>query len=151
ILSVRSSEEEKVRLLELGADDYMTKPFGMAELVTRTRMALRRHALGSSADTVIKCGPLEIDLAGRSVALEGQPLTLTPKEFKVLHVLAQHSGKVVTHHHLLSEIWGPDHAQDAHYLRMFIRKLRRKIERDPSRPSILVTELGVGYRIVNSQ
>jgi two-component system KDP operon response regulator KdpE len=147
VLSVRSGEDEKVRLLELGADDYVVKPFGMAELVARARMALRRHALASAGDTVIKCGALEIDLAGRSVAFDGQPLSLTPKEFKLLHVLAQHSGKVVTHQHLLKEIWGPDHSRDGHYLRMFIRKLRRKIEIDPAHPSVLLTELGVGYRI----
>ena len=147
VLSVRSGEDEKVRLLELGADDYVVKPFGMAELVARARMALRRHALASAGDTVIKCGALEIDLAGRSVAFDGQPLSLTPKEFKLLHVLAQHSGKVVTHQHLLNEIWGPDHSHDGHYLRMFIRKLRRKIELDPANPSILLTVLGVGYRM----
>jgi two-component system KDP operon response regulator KdpE len=147
VLSVRSGEDEKVRLLELGADDYVVKPFGMAELVARARMALRRHVLASAGDTVIKCGALEIDLAGRSVAFDGQPLSLTPKEFKLLHVLAQHSGKVVTHQHLLKEIWGPDHSRDGHYLRMFIRKLRRKIEIDPAHPSVLLTELGVGYRI----
>jgi two-component system KDP operon response regulator KdpE len=110
-------------------------------------MALRRHALASAGDTVIKCGSLEIDLAGRSVAFDGQPLSLTPKEFKLLHVLAQHSGKVVTHQHLLNEIWGPDHSHDGHYLRMFIRKLRQKIEIDPAHPSILLTVLGVGYRM----
>lgn len=151
ILSVRSNEEEKVRLLDLGADDYVVKPFGMAELVARVRMALRRRSLASADDTVVTCGPLQIDLARRSVALEGEPLTLTPKEFKVLHVLARHSGKVVTHQHLLSEIWGPEHAHDAHYLRMFIRKLRRKVEHDPSRPAILLTELGVGYRIARPE
>jgi two-component system, OmpR family, KDP operon response regulator KdpE len=147
VLSVRSGEEEKVRLLELGADDYVVKPFGMAELVARARMALRRHVLASADDTVIKCGPLEIDLAARSVAFDGQPLALTPKEFKLLYVLARHSGKVVTHQHLLNEIWGPDHSHDGHYLRMFIRKLRRKIELDPAHPSILLTVLGVGYRM----
>jgi two-component system KDP operon response regulator KdpE len=147
VLSVRSGEDEKVRLLELGADDYVVKPFGMAELVARARLALRRRALASADDTIIKCGSLEIDLAGRSVAFEGQPLALTPKEFKLLHVLAQHSGKVVTHQHLLNEIWGPDHSHDGHYLRMFIRKLRRKIETDPAHPSILLTVLGVGYRM----
>jgi len=147
VLSVRSNEDEKVRLFEHGADDYVVKPFGMAELVARARAALRRHSRGSAGDSLIKCGPLEIDLDGRAVSLDGARLALTPKEYKVLQVLARHAGKVVTHHHLLNEIWGPDHAHDAHYLRMFIRKLRRKIEKDPSRPSILLTELGVGYRI----
>src|SRR5215470_293224 len=150
ILSVRSSEEEKIRLLELGADDYVVKPFSLGELVSRVRIALRRHARSAAGDIVIKCGPLEIDLDRRSVVLEGRPLSLTPKEFKVLHILAQHSGKVVTHQHLLSEVWGPDHANDGHYLRMFIRKLRGKIESDPAHPSILLTELGVGYRIARA-
>ena len=151
ILSVRSNEDEKVRLFEHGADDYVTKPFGMAEFMARARAALRRHARNSAGDTIIKCGPLEISLSDRAVTREGEPVTLTPKEYKVLHTLAQHAGKVVTHQHILNEIWGPDHAQDAHYLRMVVRKLRRKIEADPSRPAILLTELGVGYRIVQSR
>ena len=151
VLSVRSKEEEKVRLLELGADDYVVKPFGMAELLARARAALRRHRRASVGDTVVEIGPLMIDLAARSVWLRGKRLVLTPKEYRLLQVLAQHAGNVVTHQHLLREVWGATHVNDSHYLRIFIRKLRQKIEADPTRPRILITELGVGYRIGHEQ
>ena len=147
VLSVRSSEEEKVRLLELGADDYVVKPFGMAELLARARAALRRQARGSAGEPVVHAGPLSIDLAQRVVLLHGEPLQLSPKEYRLLQVLAQHAGNVVTHQHLLKEVWGVTHLDDAHYLRIFIRKLRKKIEKDPTQPEILLTELGVGYRL----
>lgn len=150
VLSVRSSEEEKVRLLELGADDYVVKPFGMAELLARARAALRRHSRGAEGKPQVKAGPLTIDLAARSVSLDGSRLPLSPKEYRLLQVLAQHVGNVVTHQHLLKEVWGVTHVHDAHYLRIFVRKLRRKIEKDPTRPQILVTELGVGYRLVQN-
>ena len=151
VLSVRSKEEEKVRLLELGADDYVVKPFGMAELLARARAALRRHRRASVDDPVVEIGPLTIDLAARSVRLRGKRLVLTPKEYRLLQVLAQHAGNVVTHQHLLREVWGATHVNDSHYLRIFIRKLRQKIEADPTRPRILITELGVGYRIGHEQ
>src|SRR6185295_1888358 len=112
ILSVRSSEEEKVRLLELGADDYVTKPFGMAELLARARAALRRHIRAQTGDSVVTVGPLMIDLAARAVFLEGKRLTLTPKEYRLLQILAQHAGNVVTHQHLLRDVWGTSHADD---------------------------------------
>jgi two-component system KDP operon response regulator KdpE len=147
VLSVRSSEEEKVRLLELGADDYVVKPFGMAELLARARAALRRQSRGIAGEPAVRVGPLLIDLAARTVLLDGAKVQLSPKEYRLLQVLAQHAGNVVTHHHLLKEVWGVKHMQDAHYLRIFVRKLRRKIEKDPTRPRILVTELGVGYRL----
>ena len=147
VLSVRSSEDEKVRLLELGADDYVVKPFGMAELLARARAALRRHTRGSVGNPIVTVGPLTIDLAARSVSLSGERLQLSPKEYRLLQVLAQHSGNVVTHQHLLKEVWGVQHVQDAHYLRIFVRKLRKKIEADATRPQILLTELGVGYRL----
>jgi two-component system KDP operon response regulator KdpE len=147
VLSVRSSEEEKVRLLELGADDYVVKPFGMAELLARARAALRRQARGSAGEPVVHAGPLSIDLAQRVVLLQGEPVQLSPKEYRLLQVLAQHAGNVVTHQHLLKEVWGVTHLDDAHYLRIFIRKIRKKIERDPTQPEILLTELGVGYRL----
>jgi two-component system KDP operon response regulator KdpE len=147
VLSVRSSEEEKVRLLELGADDYVVKPFGMAELLARARAALRRQARGSAGEPVVHAGPLSIDLAQRVVLLQGKPVQLSPKEYRLLQVLAQHAGNVVTHQHLLKEVWGVTHLDDAHYLRIFIRKIRKKIERDPTQPEILLTELGVGYRL----
>jgi two-component system, OmpR family, KDP operon response regulator KdpE len=147
VLSVRSSEEEKVRLLELGADDYVVKPFGMAELLARARAALRRQARGSAGEPIVRAGPLSIDLAQRNVQLNGEQVQLSPKEYRLLQVLAQHAGNVVTHQHLLKEVWGVTHLDDAHYLRIFIRKIRKKIEKDPTRPEVLLTELGVGYRL----
>jgi two-component system KDP operon response regulator KdpE len=147
VLSVRSSEAEKVRLLELGADDYVVKPFGMAELMARVRVALRRQRRAISGESRVTAGPLTIDLAARIVMLNGTRLTLTPKEYRLLQVLAQHAGNVVTHQHLLKEVWGTVHLHDTHYLRIFMRKLRQKIEPDPNAPCILLTELGVGYRL----
>ena len=147
VLSVRSNEDEKVRLLELGADDYVVKPFGMAELLARARAALRRHTRGSGGEPIVRAGPLTIDLAQRSVSIDDKQVQLSPKEYRLLQVLAQHAGNVVTHHLLLKEVWGIAHADDAHYLRIFVRKLRKKIERDPTQPRILTTELGVGYRL----
>jgi two-component system, OmpR family, KDP operon response regulator KdpE len=147
VLSVRSSEMEKVRLLELGADDYVVKPFGMAELLARARAALRHRAQGTLSESVVKVDRLKIDLAGRAVYLDEERLTLTPKEYRLLQILAQHAGNVVLHQHLLREVWGEAHVGDTHYLRIFVRKLRQKIESDPNRPRILVTELGVGYRL----
>ncbi|HEX5999609.1 MAG TPA: response regulator [Hyphomicrobiaceae bacterium] len=147
VLSVRSEEEEKVRLLELGADDYVVKPFGMAELLARARAALRRPGGARIVEPVVRAGHLTIDLALRRVLVGDEPVRLSPKEYRLLQVLAQHAGNVVTHQHLLKEVWGNAHKEDAHYLRIFVRKLRSKIEREPSRPTILVTELGVGYRL----
>jgi two-component system KDP operon response regulator KdpE len=146
VLSVRSSEEEKVRLLELGADDYVVKPFGMAELLARARAAVRRQARSSGGDPVVKVGRLTIDLTTRAVSVDGARLQLSPKEYRLLQILAQHAGNVVTHQHLLKEVWGVKHVHDSHYLRIFVRKLRQKIEKDATRPRILLTELGVGYR-----
>lgn len=147
VLSVRSNEDEKVRLLELGADDYVVKPFGMAELLARARAALRRHTRGSTGESVVHAGPLSIDFAQRSVRVGGRPVQLSPKEYRLLQLLAQHAGNVVTHKHLLKEVWGVAHANDSHYLRIFVRKLRKKIEKDATQPRILTTELGVGYRL----
>lgn len=148
VLSVRSGEDEKVRLLELGADDYVVKPFGMAELLARARAALRRQLRGTAGgQPVVKTGRLVIDLATRNVTLDGARLALSPKEHRLLQVLAQHAGNVVSHQHLLKEVWGVKHVEDAHYLRIVMRKLRQKIEHDATRPQILLTELGVGYRL----
>jgi len=149
VLSVRANESEKVRLLELGADDYVVKPFGMAELLARGRAALRRHARGTDGETTVRVGSLTIDLAARTVAIDGTRIQLSPKEYRLLQVLAQHAGNVVTHQHLLKEVWGARHVHDAHYLRIFVRKLRQKIEADPTQPRILITELGVGYRLAH--
>jgi len=147
VLSVRSSEAEKVRLLELGADDYVVKPFGMAELLARARAALRRQTRGQAGESVVVVDRLKIDLAARAVFLDGERLPLTPKEYRLLQMLAQHAGNVVTHQQLLKDIWGPPHVDNTHYLRIFVRKLRQKIETDPNRPTVLLTELGVGYRL----
>jgi two-component system KDP operon response regulator KdpE len=147
VLSVRASEEDKVRLLEAGADDYVVKPFGMAELLARARAALRRQARSHDGEPVVRVGPLSIDLTSRTVSLDGARIQLSPKEYRLLQVLAQHAGNVVTHPQLLKEVWGIKHVHDAHYLRIFVRKLRQKIEKDPTQPRILVTELGVGYRL----
>ncbi|HMF98904.1 MAG TPA: response regulator [Xanthobacteraceae bacterium] len=147
ILSVKSGEMEKVRLFELGADDYVTKPFGMAELLARSKVVLRRKARATTGDSVIRIQELKIDLAARNVFLDDERLTLTPKEYRLLQILAQYPGNVVTHQELLKEIWGLPHINDTHYLRIVVRKLRQKIESDPNHPRILLTELGVGYRL----
>jgi two-component system KDP operon response regulator KdpE len=150
VLSVRSNEAEKVRLLELGADDYVVKPFGMAELLARARAALRRHSREMENESAVTIRGLKIDFAARAVFLNGERLSLTPKEYRLLQILAQHADHVVTHQQLLKDIWGRAHVDDTHYLRIFVRKLRRKIEKDPNRPRILLTELGVGYRLAVS-
>ena len=147
ILSVKSSEMEKVRLFELGADDYVTKPFGMAELLARSKVVLRRKARATTGDSVIRIDRLKIDLAARNVFVQDERLTLTPKEYRLLQILAQYPGNVVTHQELLKEIWGLPHINDTHYLRIVVRKLRQKIESEPNHPRILLTELGVGYRL----
>lgn len=148
VLSVRGSEDEKIRLFDLGADDYVVKPFGMGELLARVRAALRRQAHGPAGEPVVVAGPLVIDLAARAVSLNRKRIQLSPKEYRLLQVLAQHAGIVVTHQYLLKEVWGLRHERDGHYLRIFVRKLRHKIEEDPTQPRLLVTELGVGYRLV---
>jgi two-component system KDP operon response regulator KdpE len=148
ILSVAAGEDDKVRLLQAGADDYVVKPFGMAELLARAHAAMRRHVRVSSGEPVVKIGPLAIDLAARIVTINGVRVMLTPKEYRLLQLLAQHAGNVVTHQFLLKEVWGSPHLHDTHYLRIFVRKLRQKIESDPTQPRILLTELGVGYRLV---
>ena len=150
ILTARDEVDARVRGLDLGADDYVVKPFGMAELLARVRVALRRQMRAVSGEPTVKAGPLTIDLAARAVMLNDKRLTLTPKEYRLLQVLAQHAGNVVTHQHLLKEVWGSIHVHDTHYLRIFVRKLRQKIEPRPDSPKILVTELGVGYRLVQS-
>ena len=147
VLSVRSNEAEKVRLLELGADDYVVKPFGMAELLARAHAALRRRATTTTGEPIIRSGRLTIDFGSRLVTIDGERVPLTPKEYRLLQVLAQHAGNVVTHQHLLKEVWGSPHVHDIHYLRIFVRKLRQKIEVDATKPQILLTELGIGYRL----
>jgi two-component system KDP operon response regulator KdpE len=147
VLSVRSREDEKVRAFELGADDYVVKPFGMAELLARIRAALRRHVEAEAPAPVFRVGGLEVDLVRRLVRVGGREVRLSPKQYRLLQVLVTHAGKVVTHRQLLAEVWGAAHRDDVQYLRVFMQKLRRQIEDDPARPVYLITELGVGYRL----
>ena len=146
ILSIESDEQEKVRVLKLGADDYVVKPFGIAELLARADAALRRYFRSSNKDPVVTVGPLSIDLVSRVVSLDGKRIKLTRKEYSLLHFLASHAGLVVTHQQLLKEIWGT-HTVNIQYLRILMRKLRQKIEPDLNRPRIIVTESGIGYRL----
>lgn len=147
VLSVRSREGEKVRAFDLGADDYVVKPFGMPELLARIKGALRRSTEGESCDPVFRVGGLEVDRARRMVRIDHAEVRLSPKQYRLLQVLVAHAGKVVTHRQLLGEVWGVAHRDDVQYLRVFVRKLRSRIEADPARPRYLVTELGVGYRL----
>jgi two-component system KDP operon response regulator KdpE len=147
ILSVRSREGEKVRAFELGADDYVVKPFGMAELLARINAALRRRSERRSPEPVFRVGGLEVDLALRIVRVDEVDVKLSPKQYRLLQILVSNAGKVITHRQLLSDVWGAAHAEDIQYLRVFIRKLRSRLEADPARPRYLITELGVGYRL----
>jgi two-component system KDP operon response regulator KdpE len=146
VLSALGDEREKVRALDAGADDYITKPFGSDELTARLRAVLRR-SVDATREPVVTVGGLTIDLAGRTVQREGEEVHLTPIEFDLLRVLAQNRGKLVTHRQLLTEVWGPGYESEAHYLRVHVAHIRAKIEADPSRPRYVVTEPGVGYRL----
>ncbi|MBI4913800.1 MAG: response regulator [Acidobacteria bacterium] len=148
VVSARGREEDKVKALDLGVDDYLTKPFGTGELLARIRVALR-HARGSGPDqeAPLRWGDVEIDPASREVRRGGSPVHLTPNEFKLLAVMARHAGKVLTHPQLLREVWGGVAAAQPHYLRVYMAQLRHKLETDPARPKHLLTELGVGYRL----
>ena len=149
ILSVAAGEDEKVRLLQAGADDYVVKPFGMAELLARSEAALRRYFKSATENPVVVAGPLSVDLVTRTVSLNNNPVRLTRKEYRLLHVLAMHVGLVVTHDQLLKDIWNGNQRDNIQYLRILVRKLRQKIEADPNQPRLLVTESGVGYRLQN--
>jgi two-component system KDP operon response regulator KdpE len=146
VVSARGREEDKVNALDAGADDYLTKPFGVNELLARLRVALRHAQASDEADTVVEAGPLRVDLARREVTVGGAEVRLTPTEYRVLALLARHAGKVLTHRQILREVWGPN-ATEAHYVRVQVAELRKKLEADPARPRLLVTEPGVGYRL----
>jgi len=147
VLSARHDERSKVEALDLGADDYLSKPFGMDELMARLRAALR-HAFQAQGELpVFVSGDLSVDLVRRHVTRGGQEIKLSPKEFDLLRHLVTHAGKVLTHRHLLRGVWGPAQADEVQYLRVFIRGLRQKLEPDPTRPTHILTELGVGYRL----
>jgi two-component system, OmpR family, KDP operon response regulator KdpE len=147
VLSARSDERSKVQALDLGADDYVGKPFGMAELMARIRAALRHRFQAQGEMPTFVSGDLSVDLVRRHVTRAGQDVKLSPKEFELLRHLVAHAGKVLTHRHLLREVWGPAHSDEVQYLRVFIRGLRQKLEPDPTRPTHILTELGVGYRL----
>ena len=147
VLSARSGEADKVAALDAGADDYLVKPFGAAELLARVRAQLRRQAVDTcSADPVLRFGDITVDLARRVVERDGQPLHLTPIEYRLLTHLAAQPDRVITHQQLLKAVWGPGHVEDTHYVRVHMANLRKKVEDDPSMPRHLVTESGIGYR-----
>jgi len=149
VLTARGQEHDKIRALDAGADDYVTKPFAMGELLARLRVALR-HATdtgGADAPGVVETGDLVIDLARRRVTVAGVEVRLTPIEFRLLAELAKHPGRVLTHEQLLRVVWGPSHVHEHHYVRVYMAQLRRKIEKDAARPKLLITEPGVGYRL----
>ena len=149
VLSARDQEAQKVAALDAGADDYLTKPFGVGELLARIRSALRRRGGGEDATARqhYRQGGLEVDLERHQARLDGTPVHLTPVEFRLLAALVRRAGKVITQRQLLREVWGPTHEEDGHYLRIYMRQLRAKLEADPAQPRFLLTEPGVGYRL----
>ena len=149
VLSVRASESEKVLALDGGANDYVTKPFGIQEFLAPGRALLRQATGDSRQDVVVRSGALAVDFAFRRVSLAGAEVALTPKEYAVLAMLARHLGRVVTQQQLLKDIWGPSHADDSHYLRVVVGHLRQKLGDDPTAPQFIVTEAGVGYRLLD--
>ena len=148
VLSVKSDEAAKVEALDLGADDYVTKPFGMGELLARVRAALRRSPEAAADEPVIQDGDFYIDRSTRTVQVAGKEVKLSPKEFDLLLYFVRHAGKVLTHHALLGKVWGGDYTDQTEYLRVFVRHLRKKIEPDPAKPRYILTEPWVGYRFL---
>ena len=148
VLSARSHERSKIEALDAGADDYVTKPFAIGEFLARVRAGLRHAVRPPSGDMVLKLGAATVDLGARRAARDGEPVHLTNTEYRLVAALARHLGMVVTHRALLTEVWGPTHAQDTHYLRIYMKQLRDKLEADPARPKFLLTETGVGYRLL---
>lgn len=147
ILTARDQEQEKIEALDSGADDYMTKPFGVGELLARMRVCLRRAATVEQ-QPVLVCGGLVVDLQQRHVTVDGDEVKLTPTEYEIIKIMMQHAGKVITHKQLLKAVWGNAYQQDTHYIRVYIAQLRRKIEQNPTQPRYIVTESGVGYRLM---
>lgn len=147
VLSARDREAEKIAALDLGADDYINKPFGIGELTARLRAALRHAAQKSGEQTRLKVGGLDVDVLAHTVTLAGKPVKLTPKEFELLAVLVRNSGRVLTHRQILTAVWGPAHTEDLQYLRVFIGQLRQKLKPSPQAPDYILTEPGIGYRL----
>lgn len=150
VLSARTAEMDKVAALDAGADDYLTKPFGAAELLARVRAQLRRHARSAAGSGLVKFGAVSVDLTRRMVERNGVPLHLTPIEYRLLAYLIANPDCVLTHRQLLKNVWGPTHAEDSHYVRVYMGQLRKKIEEDSSQPKHILTETGVGYRFVGT-
>ena len=148
LVSAVGDEAEKIAALDAGADDYVTKPFAMGELLARLRAALRRA--GPSGEPVLEVGPIRIDLDKQSVTVDGRPVHLTPHEYRILKLLALNPGKLLTHRAILQDVWGPAYGAESNYLHVYVSQLRRKLEPDPSRPQYLVTEPGAGYRLLDS-
>lgn len=148
VLSARTQETQKVEALDAGADDFVSKPFGVAELHARMRVALRNASRLQTSGPVIQLGEVRIHLLDRSVTRAGQPVHLTATQWRLLEVLARHQGRVVSGAQLLREVWGPGHSEQGHYLRIYVRQLRQKLEADPTEPRFLLTEMGVGYRLL---
>ena len=149
VLSARTQESEKVAALDAGADDYLTKPFGVSELLARIRAHLRRRNQGGANESPqVRFGAVSVDLALRQVTRDGAAVHLTPIEYRLLATLVRHAGRVLTHRQLLRDVWGPSHVESYHYLRIYMAHLRGKLERDPAQPEHIVTETGVGYRLV---
>lgn len=146
ILSARAAEQDKIAALDAGADDYLTKPFGVGELLARLRVLLRRHALGNEATHIHRFDDVEVDLVSHLVRKAGAEVRLTQLEFRLLAVLLANAGKVLTHRHLMQAVWGAGHAEQEHYVRIYVGRLRQKLERDPTQPGHILTETGVGYR-----
>jgi len=152
VLSARAREQAKIEALDAGADDYVTKPFGVGELLARLRVALRHAArTATGGSPVVRFGKVEVNLERREVVRDGRDIHLTPIEFRLLACLAQHLGMVVTHRQLMREVWGPAYVEHTHYLRIYMKQIREKLEDDPVRPNHLLTESGVGYRLVNDE
>jgi two-component system, OmpR family, KDP operon response regulator KdpE len=151
VLSARTQEDDKIAALDAGADDYLTKPFGVGELLARLRVAIRHAAQANTenAGGAFTLGDLRVDLVHRHVYAGAQEVHLTPKEYRLLATFIKHAGKVLTHRQLLKEVWGPQYVNETHYLRIYMAQLRHKLERDPTRPQYLITEAGVGYRLLD--
>ena len=147
ILTARDQEQEKIDALDAGADDYVAKPFGIGELMARVRVCLRRMATGDN-DPLLICGGLTVDLSQRRVTVDGCEVKLTPTEYEIIKLLAQNAGRVLTHKQLLKAVWGTSNYSDTHYVRVYVGMLRRKIENDPAQPKYIITESGVGYRLM---
>lgn len=148
VLSARSDEQDKIAALDAGADDFLGKPFGIGELQARLRVALRRHGAASQSDPVVRFSDITVDLAARRITRGAQEIHLTPIEFRLLAVLLNNAGKVLTQRQLLSQVWGPNAVEHSHYLRIYMGHLRQKLELDPARPRHLLTETGIGYRFM---